>query len=318
MDKILEKIREYGVIPLVTLDDPQDAYVLGRALTDCSLPIVEITFRSGAAEEAIRILRSTYPDMLVGAGTVLDADMAERAIKAGAQFVLAPGMNPGMIEYCLAEEIPVFPGCMTPTDLGQAQNLGLKVVKIFPFMQLGGIPMLKAISAPFGKMEFLATGGINDENLASSLAFPRMAACGGSWLIKKEKLRKGDLEGLKSDINRTLTAMLGLRFAHLGINYGMEAAKTLEQILNVQTLWGQTSGFTGDYVEAVKTAGQGKNGHIAVGTCDIGRAIFYLQRKGFGIQTESVKKNEAGHILAAYLKEDAGGFAVHLLQETLN
>ena len=144
MDKILEKIREYGVMPLVTLDDPQDAYVLGRALTDCSLPIVEITFRSGAAEEAIRILRSTYPDMLVGAGTVLDADMAERAIKAGAQFVLAPGMNPGMIEYCLEEEIPVFPGCMTPTDLGQAQNLGLKVVKIFPFMQMGGIPMLKA------------------------------------------------------------------------------------------------------------------------------------------------------------------------------
>lgn len=317
MDKILEKIREYGVMPLVTLDDPKEAYILGQALTECSLPIVEITFRSDAAEEAIRILRNTFPGMLVGAGTVLEPDTAERAVKAGAQFVLAPGLNPEMTEYCLAEEVPVFPGCMTPTDLEQAQNLGLGAVKIFPFVPMGGLPMLKAISAPFGKMEFLVTGGINNENLASSLAFSKIAACGGSWLIDKERLKEKDIQGLKQEINQTLAAMLGLRFAHLGINQGAKAAKILEQILNVPPVWGQASGFIGNCIEAVREAGQGENGHIAIGTCDIRRAISFLERKGFGIQTESIKKNDAGDILAAYLKEDAGGFAIHLLQEKL-
>ncbi len=197
-----QKICEYGIMPLVTLDDAKDALLLGQALTECNLPVVEITFRTDAAADAIKLLKEKYPQLLVGAGTVLTPKMAEIAIDAGAAFVLAPGINPEVVQYCQSREILPFPGCMTPSDLELSGRLNLKCVKIFPFIPMGGVKMLKAISAPFPSMKYLVTGGINSENLAECLAFPKIVACGGSWLINQSALKSGDLKKLKDDINQ--------------------------------------------------------------------------------------------------------------------
>ena len=153
---VYQRIQEYGIIPLVTLENAQDALLLGQALMECGLPIVEITFRTKAAEEAIKILKKEYPGILVGAGTVLTKETAKIAIQAGAEFILSPGINPEVIQYCQNQNVLPFPGCMTPTDLELAQRLGLKCVKIFPAVPMGGLTMLKAISAPFPEMKYLA------------------------------------------------------------------------------------------------------------------------------------------------------------------
>lgn len=236
-------------MPLVTLDDADDAFILGKALMECGLPVVEITFRTDAAEKAIKLLKSTYPEILVGAGTILTPQMAETAINAGAEFILAPGINPEVVRYCQSREVLSFPGCMTPSDLELAKRLELKCVKIFPIVSIGGLAMLKAISAPFPGMKYLATGGIKNSNLAEYLQFPSVVACGGSWIIKKENLKSSNLKALKKDIDQAIVQMLGLRLS-LGFE---ENCTVLEGSKNLK--------------------------EIVIETIDFGRAVKYFRRK---------------------------------------
>lgn len=200
MDEIERSIQNYRIMPLVTLERAEQAELLGKVLTECGLNIVEVTFRSEVAAEGIRILTDKFPQILTGAGTVLTIEQARSAIDAGAKFLLAPGLNPEIVRFCQERQIPFYPGCMTPTELDSAYRMGLHTVKIFPFAAMGGLPMLKAMAAPFGKMRFIVTGGIHNENLAEILAYDRILACGGSWLIDQKKLAAGDAEGMKTDI----------------------------------------------------------------------------------------------------------------------
>lgn len=204
---IYEQIQKARIMPLVTLDDPGQARIIGEALTECGLPVVEVTFRTDAAEEAIRIFKQEFPHILVGAGTVLCEEMADKAIRAGAAFILAPGINPEIVKYCQRRSVPVFPGCMTPTDLDMALRLGVDVVKIFPFVPMGGLSILKAMSAPFGKLRFVVTGGINNNNLKEFLEYEKIISCGGSWLINKKRLQEKDVEGLIADIKETMACL---------------------------------------------------------------------------------------------------------------
>lgn len=197
---VYERIQKARIMPLVSLESAGQARLIGKALMACGLPVVEVTFRTEAAKEALVIFKEEFPEILLGAGTVLTQDMADKAIEAGADFVLAPGINPDIVRYCQERQIPVFPGCMTPTDLDTAYRLGVEKVKIFPVVPMGGLALLKAISAPFGKMRFVVTGGINNENLEEFLGYDKILSCGGSWLISPQRLRDNDLEGLKSDI----------------------------------------------------------------------------------------------------------------------
>lgn len=183
----LHRIGQIRIVPVLAVDDLADAAPLGEALAAGGLPIAEVTFRTAAAEASIRTM-AKQPGLLVGAGTVLNADTAKRAFDAGAEFIVSPGFNPKTVRWCVDHGVPIIPGCSTPTDLEAALDHGVTLVKFFPAEALGGLNMLKAMSAPFGMFRFVPTGGITPQNVAEYLRFPKIVACGGSWIATKELL----------------------------------------------------------------------------------------------------------------------------------
>lgn len=197
MNAVLEQFQKIGIIPVVVLDDAKDAEALGKALMEGGLPAAEVTFRTEAAEESIRIMAEKFPDMLVGAGTVLTTDQVDRAVAAGAKFIVSPGLNPKVVKYCIEKNIPVTPGTQTPTEMEQAIELGLDIVKFFPAEPAGGLKMIKAVSAPYTMLKFMPTGGISAENVREYLAFDKILACGGSWMVKKDLIKNGEFDKIK-------------------------------------------------------------------------------------------------------------------------
>lgn len=197
MNAVLEQFQKIGIIPVVVLDDAKDAEALGKALMEGGLPAAEVTFRTEAAEESIRIMAEKFPDMLVGAGTVLTTEQVDRAVAAGAKFIVSPGFNPKVVKYCIEKNIPVTPGTQTPSEMEQAIELGLDVVKFFPAEPAGGLNMIKAVSAPYTMLKFMPTGGINAENVKEYLAFNKILACGGSWMVKKDMIKNGEFDKIK-------------------------------------------------------------------------------------------------------------------------
>ena len=198
MDKIIEKITAMGVIPVVAIENAADAARLGDALIEGGLPCAEITFRTAAAASAIRTLCNSHPGILVGAGTVLTKSDAEIAVDAGASFVVTPGFDGGLVDWCLDKSVPVIPGVMTPTDINAAINKKLKVLKFFPAEAAGGIKTLKAISGPYGSIKFVPTGGITLGNLEDYLSLPNVVACGGSWVVKKDQISSGEFDTIET------------------------------------------------------------------------------------------------------------------------
>ena len=197
MNKVLESLKEIGIVPVVVLDDAKDAAPLAEALIEGGLPCAEVTFRTAAAEESIRIMAEKYPEMLIGAGTVLTIDQVNRAVKAGAKFIVSPGLNPQVVQYCQNIGVPITPGIQTPTEIEQALSLGLDVVKFFPAEPAGGLKMIKAIAAPYTTLTFMPTGGINAQNVKEYLAYNRILACGGSWMVKNDLVKAGDFDTIK-------------------------------------------------------------------------------------------------------------------------
>ena len=197
MSTIFEKFSKIGIIPVVVLEDAKDAEPLGKALMEGGLPCAEVTFRTAAAEEAIKIMTEKFPDMLVGAGTVLTTEQADSAIAAGAKFIVSPGLNPDVVAHCVKKGIPVTPGTCTPTDVEKALTFGLDVVKFFPAEPAGGLDFIKAIAAPYVGVKFMPTGGINANNVRDYLKYDRIIACGGSWMVKSDLIKAGDFEKIK-------------------------------------------------------------------------------------------------------------------------
>ena len=194
MMTIEERFEDFGVVPVVVLDDVKDALPLAKALTEGGLPCAEITFRTEAAEESIKVMAEAYPDMVVGAGTVLTIEQVDAAVKAGAKFIVSPGFDPEIVDYCLKKEIPIFPGCVTPSEVAQAVKRGLKVVKFFPAEPAGGVAMIKAMAAPYHQLRFMPTGGIGTLNLKDYLEFDKIICCGGSWMVKGDLIKNGEFE----------------------------------------------------------------------------------------------------------------------------
>jgi len=197
MKSIEEKFYDLGVVPVVVLEDAADALPLAKALTEGGLPCAEVTFRTEAAEESIRFMSEKYPEMLVGAGTVLTIEQVDRAVAAGAGFIVSPGFDPEIVDYCLEQDIPVFPGCISPSEVAQAVKRGLKIVKFFPAEQAGGIAMLKAMAAPYTMVKFMPTGGISAKNLKDYLSFDRILCCGGSWMVKGSLIKEGKFDEIR-------------------------------------------------------------------------------------------------------------------------
>ena len=194
MDNILEQIGSIGIVPVVAIPKAEDAPMLGQALMEAGLPCAEITFRTLAAEKAIRKLVQAHPDILVGAGTVLTIDQAEVAVSAGAKFIVSPGFNSKLVSWCLDQQVTITPGVATPTEINMALDYNLQILKFFPAGALGGVKTLKAIAAPYGHVKFIPTGGVNPDNLADYLHLPAVHACGGSWLVHRNLIEKGNFE----------------------------------------------------------------------------------------------------------------------------
>lgn len=206
MKTLEEQFYDYAVVPVVVLDDAEDAAPLAEALVKGGLPCAEVTFRTEAAEESIRIMSEKYPEMLVGAGTVLTTEQVDRAVAAGAKFIVSPGFDPEIVDYCMEKNIPVFPGCVSPSEVAQAVKRGLKVVKFFPAEQAGGLAMLKAMAAPYTMLKFMPTGGINTKNLKQYLGFSKILCCGGSWMVKGDMIKNKEFDKI-TEMTREATEL---------------------------------------------------------------------------------------------------------------
>lgn len=194
MNEILAKIQEIGIIPVVVLDRVEDAIPLGKALVEGGLPCAEVTFRTEAAEECIRVMSENFPELFVGAGTVLTTEQVDRAVAAGAKFVVSPGLNPRIVKYCVEKGVVIVPGCANPSDIEQALENGLEVVKFFPAEAIGGLKLIKAMAAPYVGVKFMPTGGINANNVREYLAYDRIVACGGSWMVSGKMIKEGKFD----------------------------------------------------------------------------------------------------------------------------
>ena len=197
MSTIIEELSGYGVVPVVVLNRAEDAKPLAEALCKGGLPCAEVTFRTEAAEESIRIMSENFPQMLVGAGTVLTIGQVDRAVGAGAKFIVSPGFDPEIVDYCIEKKIPVLPGCITPSEVAQGVKRGLKVLKFFPAEQAGGVAMIKAMAAPYTTVKFMPTGGISAKNLEEYLSVPKIVACGGSWMVKGDLIDSGQFDKIE-------------------------------------------------------------------------------------------------------------------------
>lgn len=319
MNDILVKIGQYGIVPVVKIDNANDAVPLGKALIEGGLPVAEITFRTAAAKEAIENISKELPEILVGAGTVLSVEQVKQAVDAGAKFIVSPGFNPEVVKYCVDNNIPITPGCSNPTDIEMALGYGLEVVKFFPAESFGGLGTLKAMSAPYGSIKFIPTGGINENNLNDYLSFNKVLACGGSWMVKDDLIKSGKFETITAMTKEAVKLMLGFNLAHIGINMpdadsSMEVTNKFADAFGFSVKEGNSSNFAGTGIEVNKSIGLGKNGHIAIRTNNINRAIAYLQARGIEVDM-STAKGPANAMIAVYLKDDFGGYAVHLLQK---
>jgi len=319
MNETLKKIGELGIVPVVKIEKAEDALPLGKALIDGDLPIAEITFRTSAAEDSIKILTAKFPSLLVGAGTVLTIEQVKKAISAGAKFIVSPGFNPRVVDYCIKNDILITPGINNPTQIEMALEREIEVVKYFPAEASGGLALLKSMSAPYAGIRFIPTGGINQNNLCSYLSNNKIHACGGSWMVKAELISSGDFAEITRLTKEAVSIMLGFEFAHLGINEenkdnALNSANLLSHLFYFPVKEGASSVFAGPGFEVTKKKFLGEHGHIAIATKDIYRAITYLKMKGISVLPETAKEKD-GKLKAIYLDQEASGFAIHLLQK---
>lgn len=317
--EILKELSNIGVIPVVKINDAKKAVPLAKALAKGGLNAAEITFRTDAAEEAIKRISQECPDMLVGAGTVLTTEQAERALNAGAKFIVSPGFNPKVVKWCLEHNVVPLPGCTTPSEIEQALELGLKVVKFFPAEQSGGLAKIKAMSAPYGGIKFMPTGGVSLDNMNDYLRDKCIIACGGSFMVKESFIDNDNWDEITLLTKQAVDKMLGFEIGHIGINSDNadEAKKTADML---SLLLGQAperdsekSVFVGSGFEIMKSSARGKCGHIALVTNSVERAVYHLSARGIEFDNESAQYNADGSMKFIYFKEEFGGFGIHLI-----
>ncbi len=318
MNDTMKTIAAVGLVPVIKIDDPSQAAPLGKALVAGGIPVAEVTFRTAAAEEAIRIMSAECPNLLVGAGTVINPELAKKAIAAGAKFVVSPGFNPNTVDYCLEKEVPILPGANTPSLIEQGLEKGLEVFKFFPAEASGGVAMIDALAAPFGSIKFVPTGGIGANNVGDYAKRDSVLAIGGSWMVKSDLIAAGKWDEVSALCAGAVSALQGFNYAHLGINLENEAAARdlaaeCAHFGFPTTKDGASSIFAGTEFELMKMPFRGAKGHLAIKCNNIERALAYLSQFGYA-PVEETAKREKGRLSVIYLDKELGGFAVHLLR----
>lgn len=316
---VLKRLANAGVVPVVVLDKAEDAVPTAKAMVAGGIDVMEITFRTAAAPDAIKAVAENCPDMLVGAGTILTLEQCKLAVEMGAKFIVSPGFDEEVVRWCVDNGVAVTPGCVTPTEITAALKCGLKVLKFFPANVYGGLNAMKNLSAPFGGVKFMPTGGVNAQNLAEYLCAPFIHAVGGSWVCPKAEIAAGNFEKITQLCAEARKAVLGFEVAHIGINTpdenaASELATALEEAFNLPAKAGNSSIFSSTGIEVMKSKYLGANGHIALKTNSVEIAAAELQKKGYKLNMDTAKYKN-GRMTVVYLEQEFGGFAIHLLQK---
>lgn len=319
MNPILEQISNIGLVPVIKIDDAEKAVPLVRALKKGGIPVAEVTFRTACAAEAIRKIADAEPDVLVGAGTVISVEQAKAAVEAGAKYIISPGFDAEVVKWCIDNNVPITPGCSDASDVSVAAKMGLEVVKFFPAEAAGGLKVLKALSGPFPNMKFIPTGGIGPDNLGSYLAFKKIIACGGSWMVPGDMLDNNDWDGITALAREAILKMLDIKLRHIGINSASEeeavcTAERFSSMTGGAVKDGNKSLFAGTEFEVMKFMGMGKCGHIALSVTDVDRAVTFFKSQGFEFDDASATYSDDGKRKFIYFKDEVGGFAVHLVK----
>lgn len=320
INALVEEFSNIGIVPVIKLDKVENAEKLAAALRAGGINCAEVTFRAKGADQVIARMLKAFPDMMVGAGTVLTVEQAEAATAAGAKFCVAPGLNPKVVSHCLEKGIAFAPGLSSASEIEQAMELGLDFVKFFPAEQAGGVAYIKSVCGPYRNMRFMPTGGITADNLNSYLAYNKIVCCGGSWIVPAKALAEENWDEITRLCREAVDRMLGFELVHVGINCANPeeaegVADKFQSAFGFSKKVGNSSVFASTYVEMMKSPFRGDNGHIAIATNSVKRAVYQLKLRGFEADETSFKFDKStGELNVAYLKDQFGGFAVHLVK----
>lgn len=317
-DDLIKKLDLCGIIPLIKIDDANKALPLAGALIGADISVVEIEFRSGCAAEVIRILTERIPDLIVGAGTIINLKQLSDARDAGAEFIVTPAFSPAIVDRCIELGLPVFPGCATPTDIDGAYSKGLRVVKFFPAEPLGGIEMMKALSGPYPFVRFIPTGGIDLTNLRKYLAFGKTLCCAGTFVADEQAMAGDRFDEIARTAHDAIECALGIRLDHIALNLPPGEA---EELLK------SASRFAGrNYdpqcrlvsgIESVDAPDADATGSIVYSAPNLERCAHYLERRGFSVE-KSKSKKENNRLAEICLLDKFGGFSVKITQSRKN
>lgn len=312
-------IRAHGIVPVLGLKNPDTAPQVAAALQAGGLPLLEVTLRAPKALDCLKAIKAAYPDMLVGAGTILSTEQADAAIAAGADFLVAPGFNPKVVQRSLDAGIPMVPGCVTASEIEAAMELGLRTFKFFPAEPMNGLAVIKQLCGPYKGIDFVPTAGINLQNLPTYLGYDRIAAVGGSFMAPASMIDEEDWAGITALCKEAVSRSLGFRLVHVGINgkskeEGMAVAQWFADRFGFPVKPGEKSNFAGTAVECCNEPFPGTVGHIAIGTLSPERAMNWFRAKGVPMREDWKTYDASGNLVAAYLEEEICGFAVHIVK----
>lgn len=320
MSKVIGNHEQTGILPVINIPKADVAVDVASALRAGGVNSIEVTLRSEDSLESIKAIKKAYPDMCVGAGTVLSVHTVDEAKNAGADFIVCPGYDDKIVDYCIDNGIQVVPGCATPSEIQHAAGKGLTVLKFFPAELSGGVDAIKLLSGPFPKVKFVPTGGINYKNLGDYLKCDKVLACGGSYMATADQIKNRDFESITAACKKALDISLGFELAHVGVNNDSEdeakgGADVLGDIFRMPVKVGNSSIFTGTAVEFMKSKYYGEKGHIGFKTNSVYRALEYFKNNGVEVIEESIRYDDKGKLVSAYLKQEVCGFAVHIVRK---
>ncbi|MCL1858179.1 MAG: bifunctional 4-hydroxy-2-oxoglutarate aldolase/2-dehydro-3-deoxy-phosphogluconate aldolase [Oscillospiraceae bacterium] len=317
---IYSKIKNYGIVPVIKIDEADNAVPLAEALALGGLNIAEITFRTECAAEAIKKIAGAFPDMLLAAGNVLTLEQVKSAVDSGAKIIVSPGLNENVVFYCVKNNIPVIPECANAGDIEKALSAGIDIVKFFPAEESGGLDMLKALSEPYPNVRFIPTGGITENNLVDYLMHKSVLACGGSFMVKEEYIKNGEFDKIRDITVCIVQKMLGFDLAHLVINcenaeQAERDAGKIESIFGFEKKDSGASVSNADILHFMKNRSYGRDGQIAICSNFIERAVFYLKEAKKEFIDESARFDADGRLTSIYLDNIISGFAIKLVRK---
>ena len=319
MADIYDTFRDIGIIPVVAIEDASKAADLAHALVKGGLPASEVTFRTACAAEAIEAMIKAEPNMLVGAGTVLNVEQAEKAVKAGAKFIVSPGYNPDVVDWCIKNNVPTMPGISNPSEITACINKGVTHLKLFPAERKGGYKIIDDFGGPFPQCTFMPTGGVTTENVGEYAKRKNILCMGGTWMVKKPLIEGEKWDEITQICKDAVKAMHNFKIEHVGINTKDEddANKVADEfaLFGLTKKVGNSSIFSSDAIEVMKGKGRGTCGHLSVLCNNIERALAYLKQFGFNPVAGTEKwmgKEGASPLKVVYLDKEVGGFAIHL------